>query len=255
MSLIKINLSNYMGFIFDLDGVITDTSTVHAIAWKNLFDTYLTELKAKGVKEDGRVNLGPFDLVNDYRTYVDGKPRCDGVKSFLESRGIYLPWGRHEDLPNKETICGMGNRKNGFFKETVEREGVTTWETSVSLLRQLREQRIKTAVVSSSKNCMLILGKVGLTRMFDAKVDGVDALELNLPGKPDPAMFVLAADKLDLKPSQCVVFEDAAVGVEAGRRGGFGLVIGVDRIKQPQLLLDNGADVVVSDLGEIKLIR
>lgn len=226
--------------IFDLDGVITQSARIHAKAWKEMFDTFLT-----------KYNQPPFDLKSDYRAYIDGKPRYEGVKSFLESREIDLPFGSADDSPTKETICGLGNQKNTFFLKFLDQEGVDVFETSVALLQQLRALGFKCAVVSSSKNCTAILKKAGLHDLFEVQVDGVVAEQLKLKGKPQPDIFLHAANILHVKPKRAVVFEDAQAGVEAGHKGHF-FVIGVDRTGRPEELIRMGADVVVSDLAEVK---
>jgi trehalose 6-phosphate phosphatase len=232
--------------IFDLDGVVTRTAEVHAQAWKQLFDEYLAA-RARRLGESFR----PFDRSSDYRRFVDGKPRYEGVASFLASRGIELPFGSPEDPEERETVCGLGNRKNRYFREALARRGVDPYPTTLELIARLRERGVRTAIVSSSRNCAAVLEAAGIRELFDAKVDGVDAAELGLPGKPDPAVFLDAARRLGVAPAQTAVVEDAIAGVEAGRRGGFGLVVGVDRAAQFEALVAAGADVVVGDLGEL----
>jgi len=237
----------YDAVIFDLDGVITDTATVHAAAWKQMFDTYL---EARG-KREGK-DFHPFDD-RDYRQYVDGKPRYDGVKSFLSARGIRLPYGAPDDSPNRETVCGLGNRKNALFQKRLEGEGVTVYRSSVDLVRNLRSEGFKVAVVSSSKNCGAILRSAGIEDLFDQKVDGRDLERMGLAGKPAPDIFREAARRLDVVPADSVVVEDAVAGVQAGARGEFGLVVGIDRVGQGKRLLEGGADVVVEDLSELRV--
>ena len=241
---IVLSRSRFDGLIFDLDGVVTQTEKVHAAAWKEMFDHYLRQRAAGG-------DFEPFDIERDYREYVDGKPRFEGVKSFVESRDIDLPYGTPDDSPDTETICGLGNRKNRLFLELVKEEGVETYQSSVKLIRNLRHRGYKAAVASSSRNCTQVLEAAGIAGLFDAQVDGIDIESLDLKGKPDPDMFLEAARRLGVDPSRCIVLEDAISGVEAGRDGGFGLVIGVNREDQEQALLDAGADLVVSDLSEI----
>ena len=236
--------SDYDGVIFDLDGVITKTAEVHAKAWKRLFDEYLEE-NAKG-------DWKPFDD-EDYRRYVDGKPRYEGVRSFLESRGIDLPYGSPDDEPEKETVSGLGNRKNRYFNALIEQDGVDVFEPAVRLLRQLRSAGFKTAVVSSSKNCAAVLKVAGISDLFDNKTDGVDAEEMDLEGKPSPDIFLVAAERLKVKPERAVVLEDALSGVKAGKKGGFALVIGVDRTGHGEDLKKEGADVVLTDLSAVKV--
>jgi alpha,alpha-trehalase len=232
--------------IFDLDGVITKTASLHAAAWKKLFDWHLEKHQGKDFK--------PFDPDKDYRRYVDGKPRSKGVKSFLESRGIELPEGSPDDDPGKETVYGLGNKKNKFFHEEIDKEGVKTYGDALDFLHKLRVAGFKTAIISSSKNCTRFLKEAHLTDHFDAKVDGVEAEELGLEGKPDPDIFLTAALKLGIKPTRAIVVEDAISGVQAGKKGKFGWVIGVDRTDHAADLVENGANVAVSDLGEIGVV-
>ncbi|HSK14999.1 MAG TPA: beta-phosphoglucomutase family hydrolase [Gaiellaceae bacterium] len=233
--------------IFDLDGVVTDTATVHAAAWKRLFDGYLRE-RAEAAGEPFR----PF-TEDDYRRHVDGKPRYDGVRSFLASRGVELPEGDPSDPPERETVCGLGNRKNDLFLAALAEEGPRAFPSTVELVRGLEARGIRTAVISASRNTAAVLDAAGLGDLFRTRVDGVDADRLGLPGKPDPAVFLEAARRLGVEPARTAVVEDALAGVEAGRRGGFGLVVGVDRTGQSDALLEHGADVVVADLAELSL--
>ena len=235
----------YDAVIFDLDGVVTRTARLHAAAWQQMFDAYLQR----------RTNQrqAPFDPRLDYRRYVDGKPRHDGVKSFLEARGIELPTGSPDDPPDRETICGLGNRKNAIFLKLLEQEGAEAFDSSLSLIRALRGAGIRTAVVTSSRNGVAVLKSVGALELFDARVDGIDAEKLKLAGKPAPDIFLAAARQLGVRPARAVVVEDAVAGVTAGRAGGFALVIGVDRADQADALRANGADVVVADLAQVTL--
>ncbi len=230
--------------LFDLDGVLTRTASLHAASWKRLFDEYL---KARA-KRTGEVFV-PFELVRDYRRYVDGKPRYDGVASFLASRGITIPRGSPSDPPDRETVCGLGNRKDVYFDEALRERGVETFPEAVSLVRDARAHGLKTAVVSSSRNCAPILKRAGILDLFDARVDGVEAERLRLPGKPAPDTFLEAARRLHVEPDHAVVVEDAISGVEAGKRGGF-RVVGVDEGGHGDALREHGADRVVSHLGE-----
>jgi beta-phosphoglucomutase family hydrolase len=230
--------------LFDLDGVLTRTATLHAASWKRLFDEYLRMRDRRSGEP-----FAPFDMVADYRRYVDGKPRYDGVQSFLASLGISLPWGSPTDGPDRETICGLGNRKDRYFEEALRERGVETFPEAVSLLRSARARGLKTAVVSSSKNCTQILQAAGILDLFDARVDGTEAERLRLPGKPAPDTFLEAARRLHVAPGHAVVFEDAISGVEAGKRGGF-RVVGVDESGRADALREHGADVVVSHLGQ-----
>ncbi len=235
----------YDAVLFDLDGVLTATAKIHAACWKKMFDSYL-EKRAAQKGETFR----PFDIGRDYQLYVDGKPRYDGVRDFLASRGINLPEGTSEDAPEKETVRGLGNRKNELVNEAIAAGEVEAFEGSVALVRQLRRAGIKTAVVSSSNNCLSVLEAARISDLFDARVDGVVATRQNLAGKPAPDTFLAAAKELGVEPARAVVVEDAISGVQAGRAGRFGLVIGVDRKRDPESLRRNGADLVVSDLGE-----
>jgi alpha,alpha-trehalase len=241
---ISLSRSRYDGLIFDLDGVVTRTAKLHAAAWKEMFDHYLEKRAAGGAFE-------PFTIKGDYRKYVDGKPRYMGVKSFLDARGIDIPYGTPDDSPGVETVCGLGNRKDQLFLRKMKREGVEVFESSVELIRNLRYRGYRIAVASSSKNCTEVLEAAGIADLFDAQVDGIDIESLDFQGKPDPDMFIEAARRLGIEPARCVVLEDAISGVQAGRAGGFGLVIGVNRQDQEAALLEAGADLVVWDLAEI----
>ena len=231
--------------LFDLDGVITATAKVHATCWKKMFDEYLKKRSA----EKGEP-FRPFEIETDYRLYVDGKPRFNGVRDFLTSRKINLPEGTHEDPPNAETVGGLGNRKNDLINEVIEGEGVEAYEGTITLARQLRGAGIKIAVVTSSQNCDVVLKAVNITDLFEAKVDGNVIHELHLSGKPAPDSFLEGAKRLGVQPARAVVVEDAISGVQAGRNGKFGLVIGVDRKGNAEELRKNGADIVVKDLEE-----
>lgn len=242
----RISPTDHRAVVFDLDGVVTDTAAVHAAAWKQLFDEYLAN---RNDRDDE--NHGPFSA-EDYRRYVDGKPRYDGVESFLRSRGIELRRGDADDGPDEETVCGLGNRKNRYFGERLERDGVRVFGDAVGLVHRLHDAGVATAVISASRNCRRVLERAGLEGLFEVRVDGVVADELDLPGKPDPAVLVEAARRLDVAPSRAVVVEDARAGVEAGRRGGFALVVGVDRDGgRAESLAECGADVVVGALDVI----
>lgn len=232
--------------LFDLDGVLTATAKVHAACWKRLFDEFLEE-RAAATGEA----LKPFDIVEDYKRYVDGKLRYEGVRSFLGSRGIDLPEGTPEEPPGNGTICGLGNRKDAMVQDMLEAEGVEVYEGSVKLVEQLRRRGIRTAVVSASKNCKVVLEAARISHLFDQVVDGEVAERLRLPGKPQPDTFLVAAERLGVVPERAVVVEDAISGVQAGRAGGFGLLIGVDRKGDPESLRQGGADIVVRDLSEL----
>ncbi len=234
--------------LFDLDGVITDTAAVHASAWKVLFDDFL---RARAEREGAPFQA--FDAEGDYLHFVDGKPRYDGVRSFLASRGIQLPEGTPDDAPESETVCGLGNRKNALFRSQLERDGVDVWDSSVDLIDTVRAQGLKVAVVSSSKNCTMVLAAAGLSDIFDIQVDGNEREREGLAGKPAPDTFLEATRRLGVAPERAAVVEDALVGVEAGRSGGFGLVVGVDRGDQADAFMEHGADVVIKDLGELSV--
>jgi beta-phosphoglucomutase family hydrolase len=229
--------------LFDLDGVLTQTAKVHAAAWKETFDEYLRQRDGDGFKE--------FDAVEDYDEYVDGKPRYDGVRSFLESRGIELPEGSPDDPPTAETICGIGNRKNDLVQKLIKEQGVEAYEGSVRFVRAARDAGLRRAVVSSSANCREVLIAAGIEDLFEARIDGLVADEQHLKGKPAPDTFLAGARALGVEPAQAVVFEDALAGVQAGRDGHFGYVVGVDRTGQAQALREHGATVVVKDLSEL----
>src|SRR5689334_17495097 len=239
---------DYDAVLFDLDGVLTKTARVHAAAWKKLFDGFLRQRAAR----TGEAFV-PFDIVADYRRYVDGKPRYDGVASFLKSRGIELPLGAAEDAPGAETVHGLGKLKDRYFTEELEQEGVEVYQPAIALVRTLRELDIKTAVVSSSNNCAAVLAAAGIAELFDTRVDGIDLRRLALKGKPAPDTFLEAAQRLKVEAARAVVVEDAIVGVAAGHAGGFGCVIGVDLGGQSHALREAGADVVVSTLAEVQI--
>lgn len=245
-SVSDLDLTRFDAVLFDLDGVLTDTASLHAAAWKRMFDEFLLRWSA----EHGHPFM-PFHIDPDYLRFVDGKPRFEGVASFLESRRIVLPEGDVSDAPDTDTIHGLGTRKNELVLRLIEKEGVTPFAGSVAFVRHVRDAGLKTAVVSSSKNAGAVLDAADLTHLFDDRVDGLVAEELGLPGKPSPDTFLEAARRLGTTPVRSVVVEDAVVGVEAGRLGGFGFVIGVDREGATDRLLAHGADVVVDDLGDL----
>ncbi len=231
--------------LFDLDGVLTATAKLHAATWKEMFDEYLQERSAQMGEP-----LRPFDIDTDYRKYVDGKLRYEGVRSFLESRGIELPYGALGAPPEEKSVIGLGNRKDRLVKVYMKEQGVEAYEGSVALVRHLQSIGIRTAVVSASHNCEAVLKAAHIDDLFEVRVDGHVADHLNLPGKPAPDTFLKAAEELGVQPKRSVVVEDAISGVQAGRAGGFGLVIGVDRKNDPESLRRNGADIVVADLSE-----
>jgi len=243
-----LDLKKIDAVLFDLDGVLTATSRVHSACWKRMFDGFLKDYYA----EKGEPFV-PFDIDRDYKRYVDGRLRDEGVNSFLSSRGIKLSYGKIDDPPGNDTVCGLANIKFKMVRDVIETEGVDVFDGSVDLVRRLRKHGVKTAVVSSSKSCRTVLDSAKLTGLFDAIVDGNVANELNLAGKPEPATYMKAAQLLGTVPARAAVVEDAISGVRAGRRGGFGLVIGVDRDGEPAVLKENGADVVVTDLGRFTL--
>ncbi|MBE0619314.1 MAG: beta-phosphoglucomutase family hydrolase, partial [Burkholderiales bacterium] len=245
---ITLSPRDYDAVLFDLDGVLTRTASVHAAAWKKLFDAFL-EQRATQAGEP----FVPFDIATDYPRYVDGKPRYDGVAAFLKSRGIELPLGAAEDGPEVQSVHALGNLKDRYFLQHLEQDGVKPYEAAIALVRTLRTQEIKTAVVSSSKNCAAVLEAAGITQLFDTRVDGKDVTRLKLEGKPAPDAFLEAARRLGVEPARAVVVEDAIAGVAAGRAGDFGCVIGVDRRDQAQALRDAGADVVVTDMGQVQV--
>ncbi len=236
----RVNWDDYDAVLFDLDGVITPTAQVHMHAWSKMFNDFLA---ARGVQE-------PY-TDQDYYDYVDGKPRYDGVRSFLASRGIDLPDGDPSDAPTEETVCGLGNRKNDAFSEVLRTEGVEAYPGSKRLVEALAERGTKLAVVSSSRNAPAVLETAGMRHFFPVLVDGGVAAERGLKGKPSPATFLEAATELGVDAERAVVVEDATSGVEAGSAGGFGLVVGVDRGAGEDALLRAGADVVVTDLEEL----
>jgi beta-phosphoglucomutase family hydrolase len=237
---------NIRACLFDLDGVLTDTASVHTKAWKAMFDAYL-----KQRAEDTGEEFVPFDAVADYRKYVDGKKREDGVRSFLESRGIELPDGSPDDPPDAETISGLGNRKNDMFQKVLHDDGVKVFEGSRRYLEAVSEAGLGVAVVSSSANTRDVLEITGFDRFVQQRVDGVTLREEHIAGKPAPDSFLRAAELLEVPADAAAVFEDAISGVQAGRDGHFGVVIGVDRVGQADDLRRNGADIVVTDLAEL----
>jgi beta-phosphoglucomutase family hydrolase len=234
------------GCLFDLDGVITRTATVHAAAWKQMFDEFL----AKRAAETGEAFV-PFDAGLDYDRYVDGKPRLDGTRDFLRSRGIELPEGDDDDPPGTPTVHGLSNRKNDLVLARIHDDGVEVYDGSVSYVKAVRAAGLRAAVVSSSANTMEVLKTTGLSGLFDAVVDGVVARQRGLRGKPAPDTFLAGAEAVGVTPPEAAVFEDALAGVEAGRAGHFGCVVGVDRVGQADALREHGADVVVLDLSDL----
>jgi beta-phosphoglucomutase family hydrolase len=232
--------------LFDLDGVLTQTALVHNAAWKQTFDTFLQAWSAQHGQE-----FVPFDSGADYHRYVDGRPRADGVRTFLASRGITLAEGDPDDSPDAQTVNGLGNRKNVLVLQKIAEGAVQVYPGSVQYLEAVQAAGLRRAVVSASANCKDVLVAAGIADFLEVRVDGVTAREQQLPGKPAPDTFLYAAKLLGLSPESCAVFEDAQAGVAAGRAGGFGIVVGVDRVGQAQALSDHGADIVVEDLSEL----
>ncbi|GHC34645.1 HAD family hydrolase [Streptomyces cinnamoneus] len=229
--------------LFDMDGVLTQTATVHAAAWKETFDAFLRRRDGAGFR--------PFDAAGDYDEYVDGKPRADGVRSFLASRGVTLPEGGDDDPPGSDTVRALGDRKNALVLEKIKEMGVRAYPGSVRYAEAARDAGLRRAVVSSSANCHDVLVAAGIDGLFEVRIDGLVAAEQHLPGKPAPDTFLAAARALGVPPAEAAVFEDALAGMEAGRAGRFGFVVGVDRAGQAGALRRHGADVVVEDLAEL----
>jgi beta-phosphoglucomutase family hydrolase len=248
MSPQRLNLRELESFLFDLDGVVTRTAAVHAAAWKQLFDNYL-ERRARA---EGTAFV-PFDLIDDYHKYVDGRPREEGVRSFLEARGITLPAGKADDGPEAETLNGLGSWKDGTFLQVLAQKGVEVFEGTIDFVQEARGRGVRTAIVTSSKNCAAVLNAAGLTQLFDIRIDGIDRWRLRLPGKPAPDMYLEAARRLETPPARAAIFEDALVGVEAGRAGAFRLVVGIGEGAHAADLKAHGADIVVADLRELSL--
>jgi beta-phosphoglucomutase family hydrolase len=232
--------------LFDLDGVLTRTATVHAAAWKQMFDEFLEEWSTRTGQK-----FVPFDAGRDYDNYVDGRPRLEGTRGFLQSRGIELPEGSPDDPPGELTVHGLSNKKNDLVLRLLREGGVEVYESSVRYVQAVRDAGLRTAVVSSSANTAEVLDAAGISHLFDARIDGIVAAERHLAGKPAPDTFLAGAGALGVGPDGAAVFEDALAGVEAGRAGGFALVVGVDRVGQADELRRHGADVVVADLSEL----
>ena len=232
--------------LFDLDGVLTDTASVHRKAWKAMFDAYLRVLSERTGEP-----FVPFDIAADYQTYIDGKKREDGVRSFLAARGLTLPDGDPDDDPSTESVHGLGNRKNELFQQTIQQDGVKVFDGSRRYLEAVTAAGLTVAVVSSSANTREVLEVTGLDKFVQQRVDGVTMRQENIAGKPAPDSYLCAAQLLGVIPAEGAVFEDALAGVEAGRRGDFGFVVGVDRVGQAEALRGKGADIVVTDLAEL----
>lgn len=232
--------------LFDLDGVLTPTAVVHRAAWEETFNQYLRQR----AERSGEV-FTPFDPEQDYHRYVDGRPRADGVRSFLASRGITIDDGLPDDPASVDTVHGIGNRKNVLLLARLREHGVAPYPGSVEYLRATADAGLRRAVVSASANCREVVAAAGLTDLLEVRVDGVTARQEKLRGKPHPDTFLVAAERLGVSPAEAAVFEDALAGVEAGRAGGFGIVIGVDRVGQADALREHGADMVVRDLADL----
>lgn len=243
---IRLDLDKYQAVILDMDGVITRSARAHAAAWKRMFDEYLEKRAAREGKQ-----YAPFDDEEEYYRYVDGKPRYEGARSFLESRQISVPYGGPDDPPGEETVCGLGNRKNQYFLEHLKKHGVESYRSTKEFVKAMKARNKRVAVISSSRNAKAVLEAAGVRRLFNVVVDGADAAKHDLKGKPEPDIFLEAARRLKVNPENAVVIEDAQAGVGAGKAGGFALVIGVDRSGQNTELKSHGADVVVNDLSEI----
>ena len=241
----RINRDQYDAVLFDLDGVVTDTASIHAMCWKQMFDQYLRN------RARNREAFRPFELATDYRLYVDGKPRFDGVRDFLASRGIHLPEGNPEDPTDVETVCGLGNRKNDLVNLVIADVGVDPYDGTVRFIHQLRRNGFKIAVVTSSQNCTAVLKAAKLDDLFEVQVDGNTIHAQRLAGKPAPDTFLMAAKLLGCEPERTVVIEDAISGVQAGASGRFGLVIGIARKGNAEELKHHGAHLIVDDLGEL----
>jgi len=232
--------------LFDMDGVVTQTALVHAAAWKEMFDGFLRQW----AEQHGQ-QFVPFDEVREYDEYVDGKPRLDGTRSFLESRGIHLPEGSADDPPGAATIYGLSNQKNELVLKKIATDGVKVYDGTIAYIKQVRAAGLRTAIVSSSANTVQVLNSAGIAGLFDTRIDGHVASVRHLAGKPEPDTYLAAAHDLNVPPARAAVFEDALAGVQAGRAGHFGLVVGVDRVGQAEALKQHGADIVVKDISEL----
>ena len=245
-SLVPVLPNSIAACLFDLDGVLTRTARVHAAAWKEMFDGFLSNRSCQTGEP-----FRPFEIATDYAEHVDGRLREDGVRAFLASRGISVPEGSADDPPTASTVRGLGTRKNDLVLELIGRGGVEVYEGSVRFVEAARDAGLRRAVVSASTNCRQVLAAAEIEGLFEVRIDGIVAEESHLRGKPAPDMFLAAADALGVAPANSAVFEDAVAGVEAGRAGAFGLVIGVDRVGQAEALRSHGADMVVADLSEL----
>jgi beta-phosphoglucomutase family hydrolase len=232
--------------LFDMDGVVTQTATLHDAAWKEMFDEFLRDYATRTGTQ-----FVPFDPHHDYDTYVDGKPRLDGTRSFLESRGIHLPEGTPDDPPGTPTIYGLSNKKNNLVLAKIAAGGVQVYPGSIAYIKAVRQNGIRTAIVSASANTKQVLDSAGIEDLFEVRIDGVITKQRGLRGKPAPDTYLAAAGALDVTAAQAAVFEDAQAGVAAGHAGHFALVVGVDRVGQAAELYAHGADIVVKDLSEL----
>lgn len=242
----RITRDRFDAAIFDLDGVVTRTAALHRATWKELFDDYLAERSRRR-----GLGLEPFDEQHDYARYVDGKPRCDGAASFLESRGIELPRGEPDDPPERETVCGLANRKDAIFRRRLDEQGVEVYASTIDFIERLRRMGLRIGLFSSSRNCRRVIEAAGVAQLFEATVDGGDLAKLGIPGKPAPHMLLETARRLGAEPGRCIAVEDAIAGVQAGRAGGFGLTVGLARNTSRESLVESGADVAVSDLFQL----
>ncbi len=245
---VTISTTDFDAVLFDLDGVVTQTEKLHTVAWKALFDEFLSRFAQRN-----GTPFVPFDAETDYLQYVDGKQRYDGVTSFLAARDITLPYGDPEDDSSRETVCGLGNKKNSTFLACLAEKGVEVFESTIALIKDLRQKGLKIAIVSSSKNCEIVLEQAGLVALFDTRVDGIESATYKLPGKPAPDTYLEAARRLNVRPERAAIVEDANSGVEAGQRGRFGLVLGVARQDNQAALEQHGADAVVTDLADVRI--
>lgn len=244
---VDVDLNRYRAAILDMDGVVTSTARAHAASWKKMFDEYLQKWSRR---QDQK--FVPFDDKQDYYRYVDGKPRYEGVKSFLESRSIRLPYGSPDDPRDRETVCGLGNRKNGYFLQYLKKHGAQPYQTTVDFVQEMQKKSIKVGVISSSRNARAVLKAAGVHDLFQVIIDGKDIAECDLKGKPAPDVFLEAARKLGASPETTLVVEDAVSGVSAAESGGFALVIGIDRSGENRELKSHGADMLVKDLSQIR---
>ncbi|WP_439487971.1 HAD family hydrolase [Algoriphagus sp.] len=238
-------MNNYKAIILDMDGVVTQTAMLHAEAWKQMFDGFLREREGN--------DFQPLVIKTDYKRHIDGIPRFDGVRNFLASRQIELPEGHYEDGADKESVYGLGNRKNVIFRELVETKGAHVYDDALQMLEKWKKAELKLAIISSSRNCRYIIEAAGLTEMFDARVDGETMGEEGLSGKPEPDIFLKACELLEVEPQEAMILEDSIAGVSAGKKGGFAQVVGVARHGDESELEEAGADRIVKKLTELKL--